>query len=192
MLDIDYHRPVREFAALGITNFEYMYSQAAANTLFEQLETGKISNTDFLNTIADLAPQPLTHQEITNAWNSIILHFRQQSMIFLEALQQRYKIYLLSNTNNVHLEQIQKRLQQDTGKLNLDDYFTKTWYSSKIGLRKPDKEIYEFVLSDSGLTAAETLFIDDSAQNIEAAAVLGIKNHLLLPTEVIENLQWFI
>jgi glucose-1-phosphatase len=192
LLDIDYNGPVREFAALGITNFGNLYSQAAANPLFEQLETGKISNTNFLNTIAALAPQPLTHQQVTSAWNSIILHFRQQSMVFLADLQQRYNIYLLSNTNNIHLEQIPKILQRDTGKQNLDDYFTKAWYSSKLGLRKPEKEIYEWVLSDGNLLAAETLFIDDSPQNIETAAVLGIKTHLLLPSEVIENLHWFI
>jgi glucose-1-phosphatase len=191
LLDIDYHRPVQEFAALGISSFEDMYSQAAANPLFEQLETGKISNSDFLDAIAALAPQPLTHQQVTGAWNSILLHFRQPSMVFLQALQQRYNIYLLSNTNNIHLEQIQKILQQDTGTQHLDDYFTKAWYSSKLGLRKPERDIYEFVLKDGGLAAAETLFIDDSVQNIEAAAVLGIKTHLLQPSEAIENLHWF-
>jgi glucose-1-phosphatase len=192
LLDIDYNGPVREFAALGITNFEQMYSQAAANPLFEQLETGKISNTAFLDAIAALAQQPLTYQQVTNAWNSIIRRFRQQSMVFLEELRQRYNIYLLSNTNNIHLEQIQKILQQDTGKQNLDDYFTKAWYSSKLGLRKPEMEIYEFVLNNGDLRAEETLFIDDSAQNTAAAGLLGIKTHLLLPSEAIENLQWFI
>jgi glucose-1-phosphatase len=188
LLDIDYHRPVREFAALGLSGFEAMYSQAAANPLFEQLETGKITNTNFLNTIAALAPQPLTHQQVTEAWNSIILHFRQQSMIFLKELQGKYNIYLLSNTNNIHLEQIEKTLQQDIGKQNLDEYFTKAWYSSKIGLRKPEKDIYEFVLNDGNLNAAETIFIDDSAQNTAAAELVGIKTHLLLPSETIETL----
>jgi glucose-1-phosphatase len=192
LLDIDYYRPVQEFAALGLTGFENMYSQASANSLFERLETGNISNTAFLEAIASMAPQPLTHQQVTDAWNSILLRFRQQSMIFLESLRQRYNIYLLSNTNNIHLEQIQKILRQDTGKQNLDDYFTKAWYSSKLGLRKPERDIYEFVLGDGGLKAAETLFIDDSAQNIEAAAALGIKTHLLQPSEAIENLHWFI
>jgi glucose-1-phosphatase len=193
LLDIDYNGPVREFAALGITNFDDMYSQAAANPLFEQLETGKISNTAFLDAIAALAPQPLTHQQVTNAWNSIILHFRQQSMVFLEALRQQYNIYLLSNTNNIHLQQIPKVLHRDTGNQNLDDYFTRAWYSSKIGLRKPEKEIYDFVLNDGDLRAEETLFIDDSAQNTAAAGLLGIKTHLLLPSETIESLgHWSI
>jgi glucose-1-phosphatase len=191
LLDIDYHRPVKEFAALGLTGFENMYSQAAANQLFEQLETGSISNADFLDAIVAMSHTPLTHQQVINAWNSIILRFRQQSMAFLEVLQQRYNIYLLSNTNNIHLEQVQKVLQEDTGKQSLDTYFTKAWYSSKIGLRKPERHIYEFVLGDANLKAEETLFIDDSVQNIEAAAALCIKTHLLLPSETIENLAWF-
>ncbi len=191
LLDIDYNGPVREFAALGIDNFQHMYSQAAANPLFEQLETGKISNTDFLDTIAALAPQQVSHQQVTAAWNSIILHFRQRSMVFLEDLRQKYNIYLLSNTNNIHLEQIQKILERDTGRQHLDDYFTKAWYSSKLGLRKPETDIYEFVLDDGNLRPAETLFIDDSAQNTAAAELLGIKTHLLLPSEYIENLDFW-
>jgi glucose-1-phosphatase len=191
LLDIDYYRPVQQFAALGLTGFDNMYSQAAANPLFEQLETGRISNSDFLEAIVAMAPQPITRQQVTEAWNSILLRFRQQSMTFLEQLQQQYNIYLLSNTNNIHLEQIQQILQQDTGRQHLDEYFTKAWYSSKIGLRKPERDIYEFVLKDGELIAAETLFIDDSAQNIEAAAALGIHTHLLLPAEAVENLHWF-
>jgi glucose-1-phosphatase len=188
LIDIDYMAPVHAFAALGISGFEAMYSQAAANPLFEQLEMGKISNIEFLNTMAALGNEPLSHQQVTAAWNSIILHFRQQSMIFLDELRQHYNIYLLSNTNNIHLEYIHTVLQRDTQRQHLDDYFTKAWYSCKVGLRKPERDMYEFVLQDGALKPDETLFIDDSAQNIAAAAHVGIKTHLLLPSETIENL----
>jgi glucose-1-phosphatase len=188
LLDIDYQRPVQAFAALGLSGFESMYSQAAANPLFEQLETGAISNTGFLDAIVHMAPQPLTHQQVTSAWNSIILSYRLSSLAFLDTLAQQYSLYLLSNTNSIHYSYYQQLYQQQTGRQSLNDCFTRAWYSHRLGLRKPEKEIYEFVLKDGGLQAGETLFIDDSAQNTTAAAALGIQTHLLLPSQMVENL----
>lgn len=74
---------------------------------------------------------------------------------------------------------------------SLDGLFTKAYYSHQIGLRKPDAEIFEFVLKDAGITATETLFIDDTSENTTAAAAAGIRSHLLLPGERIEQLAYF-
>jgi glucose-1-phosphatase len=188
LFDIDYQRPVQAFAALGYTGFDAMYSQAAANPLFEQLETGHISNLGFLQAMATLAPVPVSGQQIEQAWNSILLGFRLPSMQCLQQLRQYYQLYLLSNTNAIHLVQIQALCQKQTGQSSLDDFFTKAWYSNRVGLRKPNANIYQFVLQDGSLRAEETLFIDDSVQNITAAENLGIQGHLLLPGQTIESL----
>lgn len=189
LLDIDYQRPVAAFADLGYTGFEHLYSKAEAKPLFEQLETGHISNDDFLKTMAGVIEQPVTNQQIIEAWNSILLMFRPASLAYLDALRPHYKLYLLSNTNAIHHKQIQHLYRPQTGRHSLDDCFEKAWYSHQIGLRKPGKEVYDFVLGDGGLLASETLFIDDSAQNIDAAKSLGIATHLLLPHQLIENLS---
>ncbi len=190
LLDIDYQRPVRAFTNLGYPNFEQMYNQSAANELFERLETGHSSNDEFLAAMAALAPAAVTHEQITTAWNSIMLRFRPASMAFLARLRQRYNIYLLSNTNSIHFDGIQMLYRQETGGNRLEECFTKAWYSFQLGLRKPGREIYEFVLRDGNLQAAETLFIDDSAVNMEAAQALGIRTHLLLPGQTIEGLDY--
>ncbi len=188
LFNIDYHRPVQAFAALGYEGFDAMYSQAAANPLFEKLETGHISNHDFFEAMKLLAPQPVSTEQIQEAWNSILLGFRLSSMQYLLQLQPYYQLYLLSNTNAIHLIQIQDFCQKQTGQNSLDDYFTKAWYSNRVGLRKPNQDIYQFVLEDGGLLAQETLFIDDSAQNTAAAERMGIRSHLLKPDERIEAL----
>jgi glucose-1-phosphatase len=188
LFNIDYQRPVQAFAALGYEGFEAMYSQAAANALFEKLETGHIGNDDFFEQMKALAPQPVSTQQVEQAWNSILLGFRLPSMQYLQQLRQTYQLYLLSNTNSIHLVQIQALCQQQTGQSSLDAFFTKAWYSNQVGLRKPNEDIYQFVLQDGCLRAAETLFIDDSAQNTAAAERLGIRSHLLQPDERIEGL----
>ncbi len=189
LLDIDYRKSIEAFEHLGLQNFETMFSQFKADELFEHLETGIVSEHAFYAAIRERTALSVTDQQIDDAWNALILSFRPQSLAFLEALSTQYKIYLLSNTNSIHLRYFKRLFTEETGKPSLDAYFIKAWYSNEIGLRKPGKEVFEFVLQQENLQSEETLFIDDTSINIEAAARLGIKTHLLLPTERIELLQ---
>ena len=189
LLDIDYQKAIDAFKNLGIENFEAMFSQFKADELFEKLETGHVNETDFYSAINTRTENQITNEQIDNAWNALILNFRIKSLEVLEKLSAGYKLYLLSNTNSIHLKYFKKKFTKETGKPLLDDYFVKAWYSNEVGLRKPGREIFEFVLHDENLQAAETLFIDDTLVNIETAQKLGFKTHHLSPTEKIEMLK---
>ena len=73
----------------------------------------------------------------------------------------------------------------------LDAFFKKTYYSFKIGMRKPNEDIYNYVLRDALIKAEETFFIDDTAPNIETAKRMGFITHLLLPSERVEQLNYY-
>lgn len=188
LLDLDYQRSVDEFKKLGVENFEDMFSQFKADDLFEKLETGRISETEFYSTVKKRTTATISDAEIAHAWNALILEFRTESLAFLESISEEFKIYLLSNTNIIHLKYFQQLFAKQTGKPLLDDYFIKAWYSSEVGLRKPGKEIFDFVIREESLVAGETLFIDDTLINIETAQKMGFKTHHLLPTEKVELL----
>ncbi len=188
LLNIDYNKTVAAFEQLGIENFEEMFSQFKANELFENLETGKVNEQEFYAAIKKQIAANITTGQIESAWNAMLLDFRTESLGFLKLLAPDYNLYLLSNTNSIHLKCFQQIFTRDTGKPLLDSFFSKAYYSHLIGLRKPHKEIYEFVLQDADIKKGETIFIDDSANNIEAAKKLGIKTHLLKPNEKIENI----
>ena len=190
LLDIDYQKTIDAFKNLGIENFEEMFSQFKADELFEKLETGHITEVDFYAAIKKRTGMRLTNEEINHAWNALILNFRKESLELLEKLSTGYKLYLLSNTNSIHLKYFKKLFTKETGKPLLDAYFIKAWYSNEVGLRKPNEDIFEFVLQKEGLKAEETLFIDDTMTNIETAQKLGFKTHYLLPTEKIELLKF--
>ena len=189
LLDIDYQRSIDAFKKLGIVNFEDMFSQFKADELFEKLETGSITETDFHSAIKNRTTAIVSDNEIDAAWNTLILQFRTESLEYLESLSAYYKLYLLSNTNIIHLQYFKQLFTEQTGKPMLDAYFTKAWYSNEIGLRKPGAEIFEFVLQDENLKTEETLFIDDTWINIETAQKMGFKTHHLLPTEKIELIK---
>ena len=189
LLNIDFQKSTDAFKSMGIEDFEDMFSQFKADELFEKLETGNLTETDFYSAIKKRTKLAITDIEIDSAWNALILNFRTESLEFLEKLSQNYKLYLLSNTNGIHLKFFKNLFTKETGKPLLDAYFIKAWYSSEIGLRKPGTKIFEFVLQQENLKAAETLFIDDTLSNIETAQKMGFKTHHLLPMERIEFLE---
>lgn len=189
LLNIDYNKTTEAFRGLGVVHFEEMFSQLTANDIFAKLETGRISDDLFYEEMQKAIPHPVSRVEIDEAWNAMLLSFRTETLALLEQWRSRYRLFLLSNTNSIHLKAFREMFTRDTGKPTLDVYFEKTWYSHLIGYRKPDAETYRYVLGDAGLQAGETIFVDDTEPNITGAAVAGIKTHLLLPTETIADLD---
>lgn len=188
LIDIDYHKTARAFKKLGAQNFDEQYSQAGADKLFEALETGMIADEEFFERMQKYCHPTTTHQQIENAWNEILLSFRQPSLQFLESIKDKYNLFLLSNTNSIHKKAFNIILKNETGFDSMDHYFVKSYYSHLIHQRKPYVATYNFVLSDANISATETLFIDDSPVNIEGAREAGLQIHLLLPSEKIEEL----
>src|SRR6476659_579970 len=103
ILNIDYNLTRKAFEKLGVHNFEEMYSQSAADTLFRNLETGKISEENFYTEINKFTGLQLSPFEIKQAWCAMLLNFREGSLRFLDELKPKYKLFLLSNTNHIHI-----------------------------------------------------------------------------------------
>lgn len=192
LLNIDVNKLKPAFESLGVKDFNLIQQQLTEANLFDDLETGKISPDAFCETIRTASDLPLKDADIMAAWNTLLLDFREDTMHFLIQLRKNYKLYLLSNTNAIHLEQFYKQLYQQLGNTTLDFYFDKLFYSHLIGMRKPDAAIYDFVLKDAGITAEETLFIDDLELNISAAGALGFQTHQLQDHERVEKLPYFL
>lgn len=187
LLNVDYHKTSRAFKNLGFSNFDELYSQFTANDLFEKLETGSISEDDFYQALMHYHPA-ITPEQIKIAWNTMLLDFRPASLDFLESLKGKYRLFLLSNTNSIHHTAFKSIFVQETGRESIDAYFEKAYYSHLIGKRKPYADTYQFILQDGGMLPEETLFIDDSINNIEGAIGTGIQTHHLKDSERIEDL----
>src|SRR5665213_1837028 len=102
LLDIDYNLTRAVFEKLGVTHFDEMYSQANAGKLFQKLETGSIAEEEFYKQLNHSTSMNLSPEEIKEAWNAMLLTFREDSLQFLDQLKGKYKIFLLSNTNKIH------------------------------------------------------------------------------------------
>ena len=153
-----------------IQDFMPRYSE-----LNNDLEVGNISPTEFLDRLQADFPK-LSTSEIADIWNSILLDFPEYRLNFLEGLanEKKYRLFLLSNTNALHISHVGQIMGRDRY-TRFRGCFEQFYLSHEIRLRKPDREIFQFVLDQNNLQAAETLFIDDTLENTEAAAILGIQ-----------------
>jgi len=185
ILNLDYQRTFTAFEALGVKDFTSLYNQFKGSRLFDELETGHVSENVFLQEMQKHVTPGVTDQQIIDAWNAMLLDFPLQRLQLLQQLQLHYNTYLLSNTNAIHLERFNQILQESRGIPSLAAFFNKAYYSHLIGYRKPDKEAYQVIIDEHQLNPAETLFIDDLLQNIEGARAVGLQTiHLQAPKTI--------
>lgn len=187
ILNIDYTLPQKAFRELGLTDVEAFYSQAAQSNLFDKLEIGAIDEADFVHEIIRLSEGKANYNQVIDAWNSILLDFPLRRLQILQQLQLHYDLFLCSNTNEIHERAFNQILQQTCGYPSLAVFFDKVYLSHRVGMRKPNPEIFELILTQNNLKPENTLFIDDSIQHIHAASSLGIQTIHLTPAMTIEN-----
>lgn len=187
LIDIDYQLTIDAFRVLGVSDLALNYSQAMQTSVFDRYETGEISTQQFINKLKEHFPDEVTPNQLVHAWNKMILDFPRKKLSLLESLSHQKRIYLLSNTNDIHLQKVNRKLELCTDK-KLDTFFIKSYYSHLIRMRKPHANTFQFVCDDAGLIPENTLFIDDSIQHIEGAKLIGLHTHFYTNADDLYNL----
>lgn len=175
ILNLDYSRTQKAFEDLGVRNITGFFSQAKQSRLFDDFETDKSSPADFRNAIRENTGITATDAEIDAAWNAMLLDLPPYRLELLKEYRKTHNLFLLSNTNRIHYPQVDYYLGKTFGTPTLEPYFDKLYLSYEIGLRKPNTDIYEYVLADAGIKAEESVFLDDSRHNLPPAEQVGIK-----------------
>lgn len=149
-------------------------------TINEKYEMGLVSTEAFLNSYVNTFSSR-TNKEIQVAWNAILMDFPKNRFQFIKKLseEKNFQLILLSNTNEIHIDWIKDSIPffEDFKKC-----FDAFYLSHEINLRKPNSDIFDYVLKKHQLLPEECLFIDDTAENTEAADKLGIHVWNLEPT----------
>ena len=186
ILNIDYQNTIDAFEKIGVIDASSFYSKSSQLNIFSQLETGRISKQDFVFEIQKFAPKA-TATQIINAWNSILQDLPNERLEVLKKIKDKFKIFLLSNTNSIHIEKIIDNLGLKKYK-EFYNLFDKVYYSHEIKLRKPNSDIFRLVIKENNLSIKNTLFIDDSIQHIESAKKIGLKTYHLDGKETLESI----
>lgn len=189
IFELDFQKLEQAFKDIGIPDTASFFTHKVQNELFDQLDLGSISPAEFRNEVRRIAGKPdLLDDDINNAWNALLVGIAEGNHDVLLEMKDKYRTFLLSNNNEMHYDYIMRYLKDN---FDLDDnssFFEKDYYSHLMGMRKPNAEIFEFVLNTHGLVPEETLFIDDSPQHLEAASKLGIKTALVEQPEPLRNI----
>lgn len=188
---IDFDRAQHSFTDLGIKNVERFFSHTGHDPVFNQFEKGEISSSEFRNGIRKITGIPgLTDAQIDNAWNTLLIGVPEPNHELLLKAKKKYRTFLLSNTNEIHYNWIMDYLKNEHHVASNSVFFEKDYYSHLMKMRKPDPEIFEYILAENNLDPAETLFIDDSPQHLKTAVKLGLNTHLLSPEETLESYMY--
>jgi HAD superfamily hydrolase (TIGR01509 family) len=186
ILNLDVPRTINAFDALGIKNIVNDTGHHYQHSFFYDFEIGQISEDTFLQSLSNISKKSNSFKEIKQAWNVMILDIPKDRIDFLQNLKEDYNLFLLSNTNSIHQKKYLTEFNEKY-KFSLNTLFKKSYYSHEIGIRKPDAEIFNFVLKDSSLIADETLFIDDAISNTKSAELCKLKSLLITNNDIFET-----
>lgn len=168
-INLDKQAPLLEMSKFGLTQMT-----PELDAIFKDYEMGLMESDTFINALQSIF-NDASRAQIIAAWNSIILDFPEERLTFIEQLKKenRCRLFLLSNTNDLHIEQVKKSMGLERFK-RFQNCFEQFYLSQELKMRKPNSNIYEFVLHENNLVANETLFIDDSKENTLSASKLGV------------------
>ena len=183
ILDLSVDTTLSAFANLSGIDPATVKKLFVSSPQFEFYEKGGISDEEFRKFVKTLYDMDASDDQLDACWNAMLLGFPQKKLDLLETLKGKYNVYLLSNTNNIHLQYINNILLPKVNHHSqLDDFFHRAYYSHRMKKRKPDAEIFDQVLQEGNFLPEETLFLDDNLSNVEGAEKLGIKTvHVVNP-----------
>ena len=190
ILNIDFKKTNEAFRRLGIENIEQYVNQFHISDIFLKYELGQIDDLDFLDSLARFAPSPLHKEQMIAAWDAMLLEFPKERIELLRKIKPKYRTFLLSNTNSLHIAAATRKLQHAYA-TTMEDLFEKVYYSHTVHMRKPNADIFQLLLNENNLAPGETLFIDDTETNFENAIKLGIQIHHLVPGTTITGMDIF-
>lgn len=169
VVNIDMDRVYKGLHDLGIDN----QSAEELRIICDQYQLGQISSDAFCHEVCSLAKGNATPEQVRDIWVSVDQGVDLSKLETISRLHLDHNVFLLSNTNELHWLQI---LNHDfiANGYKQDDLFHRVFLSQEMGLAKPGREIFLHVLSEAGISAEETLFIDDTKENIDAAKSCGI------------------
>lgn len=188
ILDVSYQRVIETFKSYGIENFDKVYTQAKQVEIIDLFEEGKCSAEEFRDGVRKLVGKELSDEQIDKAWFSMILEIPRDVIQLLGVLKLKYRLFLFSNTNVLHIEYLKKEFERQLGFDLFNCVFDKVFFSNEIHHRKPHPESFKYVLEQAGIEAEETLFIDDSKQHLEGASKVGLNTYWLTNGETLIDL----
>jgi len=181
ILNLDFSRTIKAFIKI-IPNLdlESFLGKEGQNKMYSEFEVGKKTTSEFVQEFNHYYQVDLSLNEFAQCWNAMILDMPTHRIELLKRLRQQGKnVYLLSNINAIHEDAVTQRFQEAGERGHFRDLFNHKYYSHHIKMRKPNLEIFQYVINEQNLHPDRTLFIDDTKMHVDSARKLGLHTHHL-------------
>jgi putative hydrolase of the HAD superfamily len=182
LLNLDMPACLAAFKRLGCSTINEYLDHYKQNGFFLDFEEGKISTSEFFSELMKIAEKNVSVQELETAFLSFLGDVPQYKLDLILQLRKKYRILMLSNINAFVYDYSKRTYFEKNGK-TIADYFEKVYLSYEIGICKPDRGIFDYMLADARLNPQQCLYIDDGEKNIETAKELGFATYLAKPQE---------
>jgi glucose-1-phosphatase len=179
---------INAFSNLALKYGNNQYSPQPEHQIFKDYEIGAVTSEQFREVLRQSVHPEVKNEEIDFAWNAMLLDIPKSRLELLLQLKQKYSIFLLSNTNEIHFDAFHKILFEAHGEDSLAPFFHKVYYSHIIQKRKPDAEAFQLILGEHNLNPENTLFLDDTPGHLEGANRLGIQTMLVTSENSVHNI----
>lgn len=181
IMDIRRENAVRALEDLGMADAGSFLGEYAQKGPFLMLENGSMLPAEFRDTIRRYIPHQVSDGEIDRAFCRFLIGIPEHRLDSLTALRKSgYRVYMLSNTNPIMWDSVIADEFRKQGH-DMDYYFDGEVTSFAARSCKPDRRIFDTAVSRFGIRPEETLFLDDSQANIDAAKTLGFNAALVAP-----------
>ncbi|MGF1538628.1 MAG: HAD family hydrolase [Elainellaceae cyanobacterium] len=178
ILNIDYQKTLDALGRLAGHDISPLYTQHQQTTLFDAYETGQLTSAQFRQGLRSLLSLDDTvgDDSIDAAWNAMLLDLPPARLKILGELSERFRLFLLSNTNEIHKAAFEQHLEASVGRSSaLADPFEAVYYSHLVGDRKPNPSVFQRIVDEQTLVPSGTLFVDDTAGHLKGAHAVGLK-----------------
>jgi putative hydrolase of the HAD superfamily len=187
ILDLSVDSTLQSFADVSGIDAKRVKELYVSSSGFESYEKGEITDSEFRHFVRELYDIDVPDEVLDSCWNAMLVNIPFQKLQLLDTLRKTYNVFLLSNTNDIHVHYINHTLLPRVTQKSLDDFFHRAYYSHTMKKRKPDAEIFQEVLDRENLTPHQTLFLDDNKGNVLGAEKVGIKTvHVVNPDMIYE------
>lgn len=190
ILTLDMPRAEQYFTDLGVKDYNALFRSGNVSSFFKEYEVGAIADEEFLNALRNLSGLSLSDEQLITAWNAMLGYFPEERIALLNRLKNKYRLFLFSNTNALHLTTFRKMYRDAFGGSTFDDHFERAYYSHLLRMRKPDKASYAYIIKENQLDPSKTVFIDDSMINIEGARSAGLHGIHVKPGMSVLDIDW--
>ncbi|MGJ3252108.1 MAG: HAD family hydrolase [Elainellaceae cyanobacterium] len=177
IINISYDATIRAFSHLCGFDISTLYTQQLQDPLFDAYEMGTLTSDEFRDGVRRLLQIDCPDEAIDAAWNAMLLDIPAERIALLKAIAPQKRIFLLSNTNEIHKTRFDQLFADCYGNEfeSISAMFEKAYYSHLVGDRKPNVSIFQRVIDEQGLDPRRTLFIEDTLRHIEGAQVAGLQ-----------------